>query len=604
MKETADIKKLLSEESIPRLKHLVLFWIYSFKTTKTVGYVYLAVVLVLAGLRPALALVWSAFIRSAEVLGSNGSFFVSLGFVSAYFLISFLINTITRYTETNETIERLDIVYAGRMREKTQSEMFEKLSKVTPEYFEIAKMNDKVQQVFDGVSDPYFGLGDTVMRRGYIIVGKVISIITTALALYLINPWLTFVVLIAPTPAFVTGYVAEKSRFLFSKQKTQTLRKMEYFQRLMSTPSAKELYIFNAHNFIYKKWKKLADTYVLEEKQLYIKTTMLNLFGTLISSIAVVAGYIIALIVLSVGYLSFGMLGAAWQLIGALSGDVTTFILSLSSIVGKKNEAAQFNDFINLQHDTEGTQKIFELEKIEFRGVWYRYPESDDYVLKDINLVIERGESISIVGENGAGKSTFIKLLTKQISPTKGIIFVNGIPLESICGGVVEKTATVSQSPAKYETMTVSENVYIGDTSSILCDKAIDKALEFADISEVDKNSTLGKSYGGTDLSGGQWQKLAIARASFRNKNFVILDEPTGNLDPISEAKLFSKYIEFSAEKTVIYVTHRISAAALAENIVVFNDGHIVERGTQEDLLSLKGVYYHLHQEQATWYQR
>lgn len=160
------------------------------------------------------------------------------------------------------------------------------------------------------------------------------------------------------------------------------------------------------------------------------------------------------------------------------------------------------------------------------------------------------------------------------------------------------------QEPARFNTFTIAENVSLGDVLKEQNEHAIDKALHFAGFEDADKNAMLGRDIGGTELSGGQWQKIAIARAYYRNRDFMILDEPTSNLDPLAEAEIFRRYMAMTEGKTVIIVTHRISLASLADRIVVFKDGEIVEDGTHDELMSIDGEYKRLYSTQAQWYNR
>jgi ATP-binding cassette subfamily B protein len=160
------------------------------------------------------------------------------------------------------------------------------------------------------------------------------------------------------------------------------------------------------------------------------------------------------------------------------------------------------------------------------------------------------------------------------------------------------------QDPARYNTFTIGDNVFLGDTTRERDEDAIDEALRFSGFTGKEKDEVLGKDTGGTDLSGGEWQKLAIARATYRSRDLIVLDEPTSNLDPLAETEVFKKYIELSQDKTVVYVTHRISVAALADRIVVFSDGRIVQDGTHDVLIRQEGEYARLYHQQAKWYNR
>lgn len=156
----------------------------------------------------------------------------------------------------------------------------------------------------------------------------------------------------------------------------------------------------------------------------------------------------------------------------------------------------------------------------------------------------------------------------------------------------------------RFNTFTIGDNVFLGDVSKDRNEKHIEEAIEFSGFTGADKDELLGKDIGGRELSGGQWQKLAIARACYRDRDFIILDEPTSNLDPIAETEVFKKYLEMTEGKTVIIVTHRISVASLVDRIVVFKEGEIVEDGRHDKLLLNKGEYERLYSTQAQWYDR
>lgn len=305
------------------------------------------------------------------------------------------------------------------------------------------------------------------------------------------------------------------------------------------------------------------------------------------------------------GSLSIGALGAVLTLIGTLIGNTSQLFNSIANFLSKKNEAAQFFELIDLEEQISetinNTKALSDLGSLEACDVTYRYPLTNEYRIKNVNFIVHTGEKVAFVGENGSGKTTFIKLLTGMLQPASGEMLLNGRKVKDIDYRLL---SCVFQDPARFNTFTIAENVSLGDISKERNETLIDTALEFSGFTGVEKNAMLGKDIGGTELSGGQWQKLAIARAYYRNGNLIVLDEPTSNLDPLAETEIFKRYIAMAEGKTVIMVTHRISVASLADRVVVFKDGEIVEDGSHADLLSNGGEYARLYFTQAKWYDR
>ena len=369
--------------------------------------------------------------------------------------------------------------------------------------------------------------------------------------------------------------------------------------------AVKEIKTLNLFDFFYSKWKTRIDEYTIKEQQVYLRRMLLNIINNLINGLTNVSANILAIILLSMGRISIGELGAVMVLIGTLVNDTSQLFSSIGTFVSKKNEAAMFFDLMDLSSERNTGTEIEEINVIEARDISYRYPLTEKYALAGINLTIKKGEKLALVGENGAGKSTFVKLLNGLLTPSEGELIINNEKIDTINPqSIYSSLSTVSQEPARYTTFTIADNVFIGDTARARDDFEIKNAMNFAGIGNLDKELLLGKDIGGTDLSGGQWQKLAIARGYYRNRDFMILDEPTGNLDPIAETEIFKKYLEMAEGKTVIFVTHRISIASLADRIIVFSNGEIVEDGTHETLLAAGGEYSRLYATQAKWYNR
>ncbi|CAI1026820.1 Iron import ATP-binding/permease protein IrtB [Serratia entomophila] len=241
--------------------------------------------------------------------------------------------------------------------------------------------------------------------------------------------------------------------------------------------------------------------------------------------------------------------------------------------------------------------KVPQWNVVHFENVFFTYDGKHD-VLKGVNLSIHKGEHISLVGENGAGKSTLIKLLCGLYQPTKGRITVDGIDISKIDRDVWwSMFSTVFQDFGRYN-LTLRENVVIGDVKLKNDDEAVLLACNVANFKlygAIGLSTFLGKAYSGTELSGGQWQRLALARALLSNRAFVIMDEPTSSMDPRVENALFNKFADLIEGKTSIMVTHRMGAIRKTDKIIVLKEGKIIEQGSIEELEALNGEYSELY---------
>ena len=611
---TSFFEKDILEENSPKLTYLTRLFNYVFSSAKLMCGIFLGLAIVLSVLQPITAFIWGRYIDNANSYSESTDtqtiqLILLIGLVVLYWFIGYISNLINRYLYGGEDIERLSKVQDHRLQEKFQAKLFKKISALYPDYMEVPKINEMIDRCFSAMGSEWSSLQKGVIIEGYVIIAKAVSVIMVAVTLYIFHPLLCLIVLAAPIPTLYTTYVGNKLNFKFSRDNGEILRKAGYYQGILLGSSAKEVKALDLFDFFFAKWKSLADDYVVKEKKNQMNIFILGTTSSFISNIASVAANFFAIILMTQGQLSIGALGAVLALISTLMGSTSQLFSSIANFISKQNEAAQFFEFIDLNEQITKSRsdekKQINIEKIEVKNISYRYPLTNEYRIKNVNFIINHGEKVAFVGENGAGKTTFIKLITGMLEPASGDIFINDINIKNIYyQDKYNSLSWVFQEPSKFNTFTIADNVFLGDVERDRNENQIDKALEFSGFEGVDKNAMLGKDIGGTELSGGQWQKIAIARAYYRNRNFIVLDEPTSNLDPLAEAEVFKKYIALTEGKTVIMVTHRISVASLADRVIVFKDGKIVEDGSHNNLLANNGEYSKLYLAQAQWYDR
>ena len=603
--KTSKIEATIQTTTDSKLSYLWKMWLYIFSSTKKISLIYLGLFISISLLRPLVALIWKAFISETQSL--NNSFFSAIGFISVYWGINFVISLVDTYLafSADGDLEQLEMVQSNRQQEMLHAKLYSRVGDLPSEYFEMASVNDNIRQVFDFIGNPFSGVNHEVMLKSYIVIARTVSILSIALTLFVFNPWLCLILLVAPLPVLWTTGLSEKFRFKLRRENSQLARRVAYYQNLFLSSASKEIKVLGLHHYFFEAWQRVAEAHILKEKKLIRIQTLLDTCNSLIVNLVTIGNMVFIVVLLAKGQISLGIFGAVLALTGGLVTDTTQLLTCFATLMGKQQEAQQFFDFMSLPSQDNKGQTLSKVSELRLENVSYRYPLTSKYVLKKINLKIKSGENIAFVGENGGGKTTLVKLILGLLSPSMGEFTINGIESGSLnISNRLAQQSTVSQELSRYKTFTIKENVYLGDTLNPLDETKIDQALDFVSLNDIASDEVLGKEIGGIDLSGGQWQKLAIARSVYRNRALLVLDEPTSNLDPLMETEIFQHYLTMANDKTVIYVTHRISMAALAQRIIVIKDGEIIQDGSHDDLIKNEGEYKRLYQEQAKWYVR
>lgn len=278
----------------------------------------------------------------------------------------------------------------------------------------------------------------------------------------------------------------------------------------------------------------------------------------------------------------------------------------VADIVQDMTMARNYMEFLQMP-ERKGSQTV-EGKRVTFEDVSFLYPQSQRESIKHLSLELKPNETVAVVGENGAGKSTFAKLLLGLYIPTQGTVRIDGVDTRELDPQAgYRNLSAVLQNYQRYK-MSIRENVSISETEKEDDEERIQQALVQADW-HIDEgrmteglDTMLAKEFGGTDLSGGQWQRLAIARGLYRNHQLIVLDEPTASIDPLEESAIYQKFAEMSRGKTAVIITHRLGSARIADRILVLDHGELVESGTHTELLAAKGQYSRLYEAQAKWY--
>ena len=278
----------------------------------------------------------------------------------------------------------------------------------------------------------------------------------------------------------------------------------------------------------------------------------------------------------------------------------------VADIVQDMTMARNYMEFLQMP-ERKGSQTV-EGKRVTFEDVSFLYPQSQKESIKHLSLELKPNETVAVVGENGAGKSTFAKLLLGLYIPTQGTVRIDGVDTRELDPQAgYRNLSAVFQNYQRYK-MSIRENVSISETEKEDDEERIQQALVQADW-HIDEgrmteglDTMLAKEFGGTDLSGGQWQRLAIARGLYRSHQLIVLDEPTASIDPLEESAIYQKFAEISRGKTAVIITHRLGSARIADRILVLDHGELVESGTHTELLAAKGQYSRLYEAQAKWY--
>lgn len=394
---------------------------------------------------------------------------------------------------------------------------------------------------------------------------------------------------------------------LYAKQ-TMDERKVAYYERLLtSKTSLIELIIYQATDYIKSLWEKQSEKMLKEKDATLQKVEKALLKKSLFATLWYICCTGILIHSVMTGHISVGLFIALFNTTLSIVGTITSLLETFGDFSKEIKEVSYISSFFELKNTESRTGHIdHPIHRIRFEHVSFAYPNSEKEVLHDANFEIDLSRSTALVGENGSGKTTIIKLLCGLYRPTKGRIMIDDQDLNKLSSQEIGKLIkVVFQDFYQYE-LTVRENIGFGNLGELDRDDKLNNALELVnlkDVKDLGLDRNLGKlEMDGVDLSKGQWQRLAVSRLFLTDTAYVILDEPTASMDPVSEYKMYQLFCSLMKSRGSLMISHRLASAKMADHILVLKHGNIIEQGNHDDLMKNQGIYYTLFCKQAEWY--
>jgi len=447
------------------------------------------------------------------------------------------------------------------------------------------------------------------------LIQQVITTITLSVTIMVFSPWLLLLLVAGVIPAFVGETHFAFLGYAKNFKQTPIRRQLDYLRILGgSKEAAKELKLFGLQEFLSARFKVLSDQVYDEDISLARRKVIAGSVLSMIGTAGYYTAYVYAVWRTVTGVFSFGTLTLLANAIREASSNLQQTFSSLSTIADQALFMTDLIAFFDMRPTIRSKPNALPAPRpirqgFEFRDVSFRYPGSPRLILNRLNFVLRPGERVALIGENGEGKTTIVKLLTRLYDPVEGQILLDGIDIrEYDLDDLYREIGVIFQDFMRYE-MTARENIAVGRIEHIkdlpLLERSAEKSMADEVVEKLPSHyeQMLGRRFeGGVDLSGGEWQKIALARAYLRDAQLLILDEPTSALDARSEYEVFQRFSELTAGKMAIFISHRFSTVRMADRIVVLENGRIAEEGDHESLTHLGGRYAEMFELQAASY--
>jgi ATP-binding cassette subfamily B protein len=510
----------------------------------------------------------------------------------------------------NRLIDYLDALLAGKYMHHVSVRVMEHAAGLDLLAYEDPVFYDRLERARVQATDRLYMI-QAIGR----LIQQVITTITLSISIMVFSPWLLLLLIVGVIPAFVGETHFAFLGYAKNFRQTPIRRQLDYLRILGgSKEAAKELKLFGLKNFLTARFKVLSTQVYEEDVALARRKVTMGSVLSAIGTAGYYTAYVFAVWKTVIGVFSFGTLTLLANAIREASSNLQQTFSTLSTIADQALFLTDLIAFFEMRPTIESKPNALPAPRpiqrgFEFRNVSFRYPGSSRLVLNALNFHLRPGERVALIGENGEGKTTIVKLLTRLYDPAEGQVLLDGVDLrEYSLEDLYGEIGVIFQDFMRYE-MTARENIAVGRIEQIdnlrLIQQSAQKSMAEEVVGKLPSGyeQMLGRRFdGGVDLSGGEWQKVALARAYLRDAQVLILDEPTSALDARSEYEVFRRFAELTAGKMALFISHRFSTVRMADRIVVLEKGRIAEEGDHDALTQLGGRYAEMFELQAASY--
>ncbi|MCD8311983.1 MAG: ABC transporter ATP-binding protein/permease [Firmicutes bacterium] len=536
----------------------------------------------------------------ADYESSGNRVIVCLALYLALTMLTYILNNFSSYVENRYTDEIR--IYFDKI-------LMEKTSRVELSFFDSASENDKLNYVRSHVVSVMY----STVWQTFSILSSAVNVTATLIIVTAYKWWLGLLTLALLVPYLLYNQSYAKKRMRMEKEQLRDNRKKDYCYSVFFNNDVQfEIKLYGIGDFFIKRYKSLWEKLYRINRREDVRHSIISLLILLLNLASEVIVLAVSAVEAAVGVIGVGDLQYNLSMVSTLRSEAESLVSSVNDFAGEEINYAAIHEFMRMKTEGEksGTKIPSDNPKIEFCGVSFHYPNSEEYVLRDCSFTINPHEKVGLIGVNGAGKSTIVKLMFRLYDPQEGQILLDGVDIKEYDIYALRRIFGVLFQDYVTYSLPLREIIALSDFDERFNDEKLRRACDISGASEIIKDwddgfdSVLGRNYedNGKDLSGGQWQTVGLARAYFKDSEYMVLDEPSAALDPVSEDRIFEQLYHLSEGKSSVTISHRLSNTTLADKILVIEDGHIIEEGSHRELLMKNGRYAQLFNLQAEKY--